>query len=110
MWVCCVNYGCNDAYDVTNYNDTQRNVHLAQHHILGVRPLYIRDALHSVRVGKMEEANAAADVKKMPVYRLVQLRVARFFIKKMMPFTVCEDRTYPEQESLDWKTCSRDTM
>ena len=32
LWVYCANYKCNDVYDVSNSNDTQRNVHLTQHH------------------------------------------------------------------------------
>ena len=30
LWVCCANYGCNAVYDVSNANDTQRNVHLGK--------------------------------------------------------------------------------
>ena len=55
LWVCCVNYGCNAVYDVNNANDTQRNVHLSQHHILGVTPIHGREALHHARLGTMEE-------------------------------------------------------
>ena len=47
LWVCCANYSCNAVYDVTNSNDTQRNVHLSQHHMLGVTPLHDRDTLHN---------------------------------------------------------------
>ena len=110
MWVCCENYSCNDVYDVTNYNDTQRNVHLYQHHMLGVTPLHDREVLHNARLGKIAQANAVSTMKNMPVDRLAQYSVSRFFIKKMLAFSVCEDPAHREQESLDWKTCNRDTM
>ena len=40
LCVCCTNYVCNAVYDVRNANDTQRNVHLSQHHMFGVTPMY----------------------------------------------------------------------
>jgi hypothetical protein len=45
----------------------------------------------------------------MSVVHLAQLRVARFFIRNMITFSVCEHDTYHEQESSDWKSCSRET-
>ena len=110
LWVCCANYSCNAVYDVTNSNDTQRNVHLSQHHMLGVTPLHSREALHTARMGRIAQATAAAAKRNMPADRLAHVRVARFFIKKMLAFSVCEDAAYREQASVDWKACKRDTM
>ena len=42
--------------------------------------------------------------------RLTQLRVVRFFIRKMSPFSECEDGRYREQDVTDWVACYRDTM
>ena len=69
-----------------------------------------REVLHNARLDKMEEVNEAVAKKNMTVHRLAQLRVARFFIKKMVAFSVCEDRAYHEQTSPEWKTSNRDTM
>ena len=38
VWMCCANYSCMTGYDVSKGNDTQKNVHLDQHHLLGVTP------------------------------------------------------------------------
>jgi hypothetical protein len=46
----------------------------------------------------------------MSIARLAHLRVARYFIKTMRPFSHCEDTIYREQASPDWVACSRDTM
>jgi hypothetical protein len=46
----------------------------------------------------------------MSIARLAHLRVARFFIKTMRPFSHCEDASYREQASPDWVACARDTM
>jgi hypothetical protein len=70
LWVFCANYGCNAVYDVTNFNDTQRNVHLDQHHMLGVTPLHDREALHTARLGKMTVVNVPSVKKNMCVTRL----------------------------------------
>ncbi len=86
LWVCCANYGWNAVYDVSNANDTPRNVHLAQHHMLGVTPLHDREALHNARLGTMEETNTSVPKKNMSDHRLAQLRVTRCFIKKMLVF------------------------
>jgi hypothetical protein len=80
------------VYDVTNFTDTQRNVHLAEHHILGLKKLHGHKALHGARLGKMADSNAAALKRNMPIARLAQLRVARFFIRKMRPFSECSVR------------------
>ena len=90
LWVCCANYGCNAVHDVSNSNDTQRNVHLSQHYMLGVTPQHGKEELHTERVGKMQEANTEDVMKQMSIHRLAQLRVVRFFIKKMLAFSVCE--------------------
>jgi hypothetical protein len=91
LWICCAHYDCMQVYDVTNFTDTQRNVHLAEHHILGLKKLHGHKALHGARLGKMADSNAAALKRNMPIARLAQLRVARFFIRKMRPFSECED-------------------
>jgi hypothetical protein len=75
-----------------------------------IMDLIVHASVHTSRLGKLQQANAVAAAKNMPVARLAQLRVARFFIRNMMPFSVCEDQAYREQASTDWKACSRDTM
>ncbi len=40
LWVYCVHYDCMQVYDVTNFTDTQRNMHLAEHHILGLKKFH----------------------------------------------------------------------
>ena len=30
LWICCAHYDCMTVYDVTNDNDTQRNIHLSE--------------------------------------------------------------------------------
>jgi hypothetical protein len=65
------------VYDVTNFTDTQRNVHLAEHHILGLKKLHGHKALHGARLGKMADSNTAALKRNMPIARLAQLRVGR---------------------------------
>ena len=40
---------------------------------------------------------------------IAQVLVARFFIKKMLAFSVCEDTAYREEASVDWKVSKRDT-
>ena len=81
LWICCAHYNCMTVYDVTNSNDTQRNLHLTDHHSLGVT-----------------------------MARLAHLRVARYFIRKMCPFSQCEDASYHEQAPSDWVACCRDTI
>ena len=61
-------------------------------------------------LGKIAQANAAVAKRNMPADRLAQVRVVRFFIKKMLAFSVCEDAAYREQASVDWKAFKRDTM
>ena len=96
LWVCCANNGCNVVYDVINDNDTQRNVHLSHHHLVGVTPMHSSAAIHHARRATMHEANEVVVKKNMIVHRLVQLRITRFFIKKMVSFSVYEDRAYHE--------------
>ena len=48
LWVCCAHHDCMAVYDVTNSNDTQRNIHLTEHHTLGVKTGHSHQALHSV--------------------------------------------------------------
>jgi hypothetical protein len=37
LWVCCAHHGCMAVYDVSSANDTQRNIHLTDHHTLGAK-------------------------------------------------------------------------
>ena len=53
------------------------------------------------RLGKIAQANAAAARRNMSADRLAQVRVARFFIKNMLAFSVCEDAAYREQASVN---------
>ncbi len=46
----------------------------------------------------------------MSITRLAHLRVTRYFIKTMRPFSHCEDASYREQVSPDWVACARGTM
>ncbi len=64
LWVRCANYRCNVVYDVTYSNDTQRNVHLTQHHMFGVTPLHDHDSLYNPHLGKFEQTNTTAAAKK----------------------------------------------
>ena len=98
------------VYDVTSSNDTQRNNHLTEHHTLGVKPLHSHETRHTARQGTLAEKNATASSRNMTRARLAQLRAARFFIKKMRPFSQCEDVSYREQAAPDWVACCRDTM
>jgi hypothetical protein len=98
------------VYDVTSANDTQRNIHLTDHHTLGVKTGHSHQALHRARLGTLVEKNATAARRHMSIARLAQLRVARYFIKTMRPFSHCEDASYREQASPDWVSCARDTM
>jgi len=110
LWVCCAHRNCMAVYDVTNSNDTQRNIHLAEHHKLGVKAGHSHAALHGARVSTLAERNATAASRHMSTARLAQLRVARYFIKAMRPFSDCEEASYREQASPDWVACKRDTM
>ncbi len=95
---------------MTNFTDTQRNVHLAEHHILGLNKLHDHKGLHGARLGKMSDSNATDLKRNMTITRLAQLCVTRFFIRKMSPFSECEDLSYREEAGPAWKACSRDTM
>ncbi len=44
----------------------------------------------------------------MSIARLAHLRVARYFIKTMRPFSHCEDASYREKTSSDWVACTRE--
>jgi hypothetical protein len=110
LWVCCVHHDCMSVYDVTSANDTQRNIHLTDHHTLGVKVGHSHQSLHSARLVTLAEKNATADRKHMSIAGLAHLRVARYFIKNMRPFSHCEDASYREQGSPDWAACVRDTM
>ena len=103
-------YDCMSVYDVTSANDTQRNIHLTDHHTLGVKAGHSHQALYSARLGTLADENATPVRRHMSITRLTQLRVARYFIKTMSPFSHCEDTSYREEASPDWVACVRDTM
>jgi hypothetical protein len=65
--------------------------------MLGVTPLHGRETINNTRLEKMEQGNAVTVMKNMPVARLAQLCVTRFFIKKVMGFSVCEDPVYAQR-------------
>jgi hypothetical protein len=98
------------VYDVTSVNDTQRNIHLTDHHSLGVKSGHNHQVLHNARLGTLVEKNATTSRRHMSISGLAHLRVARYFIKNMCPFSHCEDVSYREQASPDWVACARDTM
>ena len=98
------------VYDVTSANDTKRNIHLTDHHTLGVKSGHSHQALHSARLDTLAEKNETVDRRHMSIARLTHLRVACYFIKTMRPFSHCEDASYREQASPDWVACVRDTM
>ena len=62
------------------------------------------------RLKKMAESDSADLKKNMSLPRLAQLRVARFFIRKMCPSSECEDASYLEQAAREWEACGRDTI
>jgi hypothetical protein len=85
------------VYDVTNSTDTQRNVHLAEYHILDAKPLHGHQALHRTRLDRIMDSNTESLQRQMPLTRLALLRVTRFVIRKMCPFSECEDASYHDQ-------------
>jgi hypothetical protein len=97
------------ADDVTNFFHTQSNEYLTNHHMLDVKTLHGKSALHDARLGKIADSDAAALRNNMSLPRLAQLRVARF-LKKMRPFSECEDPTFRKQATCEWEACGRDTM
>ncbi len=72
--------------------------------------LHGKQSLHSARLGKIADRDATTHKNDMSISRLAHLRVARFFIKKMRPFSECEDPTFREQDAREWEACGRDTM
>ena len=93
LWVCCAHHDCMAVYDVSGQNDTQRNIHLTEHHSLGAKAAHSHQALHSARQGTLADKNATAVRRNMSIARLAHLRVARYFIKTMRPFSQCEDES-----------------
>jgi hypothetical protein len=85
------------VYDVNNLSDTQSNEYLTNHHLMGVKHLYDKPALHNARLGKIADRDATGLKNNMSISRLTHFRVERFFIKKMRPFSECEDPTFREQ-------------
>ncbi len=67
--------------------------------------MHSHQALHNARLVTLAEKNATAARRHMSIARLAHLRVARFFIKTMCPFSHCEDASYREQASPDWVAC-----
>jgi hypothetical protein len=51
LWVCCVHHDCMTVYDVTSANDTQRNIHLTDHHTLGVKLVHSHQTLYRAPSG-----------------------------------------------------------
>jgi hypothetical protein len=93
------------VYDVTNSNDTQRNMHLTDHHSLGVKTLHGHKVLHTARQGTLTERNDSVLNRNMTMTRLAHLRMARYFTRKMCPFSQSEDASYREQVASDWVAC-----
>jgi hypothetical protein len=80
LWICCGHHDCMVVYDVTNTCDTQRNIHLAEHHSLGVKAGHGHTALRTTRHVTLAQRNADADSRNR------------------------------EQPASDWVACCRDTM
>jgi hypothetical protein len=70
LWICCAHYNCMTVYDVTNSNDTQRNLHLTDHHFLVVKTLHGNKVLHTVRQGTLAERNDDVLNRNMTITRL----------------------------------------
>jgi hypothetical protein len=66
--------------------------------------------LHFARQVTLSQRNVSALSRNMTMTRLAQLRVAPYFIRKMCPFSQCEDTSYREQTVSDWVACCRDTI
>ncbi len=101
LWISCAHYNCMTVYDVTNANDTQRNLHLTDHHSLDVKTIHDHKDLHTAREDTFPERNTTDLSGNMIIVLLVHLRVARYFIRKMCPFSQCEDTSYHEQAPSD---------
>jgi hypothetical protein len=110
LWICCAHYNCMSVYDVTNSNDTKRNFHLTDNHTLGMKTLRGHKTLQTARQDTLTQRNVSALSRNMTMTHLAQLRVARYFIRKMCPFSQCEDTSYREQTVSDWVSCCRDTQ
>jgi hypothetical protein len=94
-----------------NLRESAENVSdLTDHHTLGVKTTHGHTALHTARQGTLTERNAAALSRNMTITHLDQLRVERYFIRKMCPSSQCEDASYHEEDVSDWVACCRDTM
>lgn len=65
LWVCCAHHDCMTVYDVTSANDTQRNIHLTDHHTLGVKLGHSHQALHNSRLDTLVEKNTTTDRRHM---------------------------------------------
>ncbi len=73
LWVYCVHHDCMTVYDVTSANDTQRNIHLTDHHTLGVKLVHSHQTLYRARLGTLVEKNATAVRRHMSIARLPHL-------------------------------------
>jgi hypothetical protein len=56
LWVCCAHHDCMTVYDVTSANDTQRKIHLTDHHTLGVKSGHSHQTLHRARLQPSDSA------------------------------------------------------
>jgi hypothetical protein len=52
LWICGVHHDCMVVYDVTNSSDTQRNIHLAEHHSLTVKTRHDHNDFHDRTGGR----------------------------------------------------------
>jgi hypothetical protein len=93
-----------DKHDKTHatFGTLSKTYPTLDHHTLGVKAGHGHQALHSARLGTLSEKNATAGRRRMSIAGLAHLRVSRYFIKNMRPFSHCEDASYHEQASTDW--------
>jgi hypothetical protein len=62
------------VYDVTIANDTQRNIHLTDHHTLGMKLGHTHQTLYIGRLDTLAEKNATTVRGVMEDYKLRNLR------------------------------------
>ncbi len=73
--------------------------YLTDHHTLGVKAGHSHQTLNSARLVTLAEKNGTVARRLMSIAGSAHLRVARYFIKNMRPFSHCEDASYREQAS-----------
>jgi hypothetical protein len=86
------------VYDVTSANDTQRNIHLTDHHTLGVKAGHNHQDLHSARLGTLAEKNATAARRHMSIASNTSSYDAGHASSFAMPFSLDFQKTKKKME------------